>query len=630
MKSAVHLFAFIFIFALSIQASIIEVPTDYPTIQQAINASVSGDLVLVAPGTYVENIDFNGKNILLKSTDGPAMTTIDGSNPSHPDLASVVSFKNGEGLDAVLEGFTITGGKGTRFEVTPNLMFECGGGVFCFGASPTIKKNVIVNNVAAVQGGGIYCCESGSVIFDNTIADNTASLVTWSTVKGGGGVYCQNSVCTVSGNVISGNSAGLGNYGSGGGGLLGFSSYITASQNIVFGNTASVGGGISSLKSKSLLQDNTVTGNSAGLLGGGIYCAGNQPSTVELNLIEDNQSNDGGGLFVSGPHLVSKNVIRNNSSPSIGGGIYGLGNDLEILSNKISCNQSGRGGGIATYFSSPNIVNNMINGNTALNSGGGLFLESDFASTITNNTITGNSAVNSGGGISCVDNSNLTVVNTILWNNDAPSGKEIWIGDYGTSWPSVLDLDYSDVEGGKASVFVDPNSTLIWGSHVLDADPIFVDEAQGDFHLLFTSPCKSAGTLDAFNTPNADFEGNERFLGGYVDIGADEFHPHLYVTGDAVPGGSVEGKIIGEPGTTDVILFVGSGLLTPPQATFWGIFHLQMPLFIIQLGTIPSNGLLSVPATLPLSPPAPYDVPMQALIGLNWESMSQLCILKVR
>ncbi|MBK7091629.1 MAG: hypothetical protein IPH59_07905, partial [bacterium] len=58
-------------------ATIINVPTDYPSIQAAIVASNSGDTVYVSPGTYVENINFLGKNILLKSTDGAAVTILE-------------------------------------------------------------------------------------------------------------------------------------------------------------------------------------------------------------------------------------------------------------------------------------------------------------------------------------------------------------------------------------------------------------------------------------------------------------------------------------------------------------------------------------------------------------------------
>mgnify|MGYP001590275598 CR=1 FL=1 len=61
------------------QAAIINVPVDYPTIQKAIDASVMGDTVLVDSGRYMENINFLGKAITVKSVHGTTITIIDGN-----------------------------------------------------------------------------------------------------------------------------------------------------------------------------------------------------------------------------------------------------------------------------------------------------------------------------------------------------------------------------------------------------------------------------------------------------------------------------------------------------------------------------------------------------------------------
>jgi len=100
------LFAVVFFFAMPCFAqNTIHVPADQQTIQGAINAANNGDTVLVAPGTYYENINFMGKAITVTSSAGAAQTTIDGGKKG-----TVVTFNAGEGLNSVLNGFTVQNG----------------------------------------------------------------------------------------------------------------------------------------------------------------------------------------------------------------------------------------------------------------------------------------------------------------------------------------------------------------------------------------------------------------------------------------------------------------------------------------------------------------------------------------
>ena len=93
--------ALIVIHSLAVSATIY-VPDDYSTIQEAIDASSNGETIIVRPGTYVENIDFKGKAISVRSEQGAAVTTIDGSQAE-----SVVMFRSREGPDSILAGFTL-------------------------------------------------------------------------------------------------------------------------------------------------------------------------------------------------------------------------------------------------------------------------------------------------------------------------------------------------------------------------------------------------------------------------------------------------------------------------------------------------------------------------------------------
>jgi hypothetical protein len=129
-------------------AVVLHVPSEYPSIQQAIDASTDGDTVIVAPGLYFERIDFNGRNIVVTSTD-PNDSRIVGYTILNGDgEGSVVTFQNRETQQAVLTGFTITGGTGTLMYSSDYYSYHYGAGILCMGASPTITHNVITNNVA--------------------------------------------------------------------------------------------------------------------------------------------------------------------------------------------------------------------------------------------------------------------------------------------------------------------------------------------------------------------------------------------------------------------------------------------------------------------------------------------------
>lgn len=123
---------------------------DFVTIQAAIDASVNGDTVLVQPGTYFENINYNGKNICVISSAGADSTIIDGSQPQNFKYRSVVTFVSGEDRTTLFSGFTITGGTGMRVLGGGSIPSRVGGGIICDGgSSPIIEYNIIRDNTAS-------------------------------------------------------------------------------------------------------------------------------------------------------------------------------------------------------------------------------------------------------------------------------------------------------------------------------------------------------------------------------------------------------------------------------------------------------------------------------------------------
>ncbi|MCK4695336.1 MAG: hypothetical protein KAT74_06225, partial [Candidatus Cloacimonetes bacterium] len=170
MKFLFSVFFFIVIVSF-LSSTIINVPADQPTIQAGIDASVDGDTVLVHPGTYVENIDFVGKDItvssLLLTTGNESYidsTIIDGNQQG-----SVVTFENDETNNAVLMGFTIQHGSGNQTTVYNNW----GGGIFINFSSPSLKYLMIKNN-SAKSGGGISFSSTDAYLEAVTLKENHA------------------------------------------------------------------------------------------------------------------------------------------------------------------------------------------------------------------------------------------------------------------------------------------------------------------------------------------------------------------------------------------------------------------------------------------------------------------------
>ena len=162
----------------------------YNNIRFAINDASEGDEIVINEGIYEENINFKGKNLILRSKDPNDPSVVVATVINGGDQGSGVTFPGGEDASCVLAGFTITGGNAVN-----------GGGIYCGNkSSPTITNCTITNN-SATSGGGGMCIEGSSnpMLTNCTIKNNSASTA-------GGGLYILNSNPTLTNSTFSGNS----------------------------------------------------------------------------------------------------------------------------------------------------------------------------------------------------------------------------------------------------------------------------------------------------------------------------------------------------------------------------------------------------------------------------------------
>jgi parallel beta-helix repeat protein len=242
----------------SLSAVTINVPGDSATIQGAIDGASNGDTVQVAAGTYIENINFNGKNISVIGA-GPGLSIIDGGGSG-----SVVTCDSGETSTTVLDGFTITNGS-----------FYNGGGMSNVSSSPTVTNCTFSENTAN-YGGGMRNYNSNPTATNCTFSGNTAD-------DGGGGMYnVVSSSPTVTNCTFSGNTA------DDGGGMYNVVSSSPTVINCTFsGNTAGDGGGMFNYSSSPTVTNCTFSGNSVFDFGGGMYNSSSSPTVTNCILWGD-------------------------------------------------------------------------------------------------------------------------------------------------------------------------------------------------------------------------------------------------------------------------------------------------------------------------------------------------------
>ena len=471
------------IFTLHLSSTIINVPADQPTIQAGINTSVDADTVLVQPGTYVENIDYNGKNITIGSlflttqdTSYISQTIVDGNQ-----AGSVVIIEYVDNSTAVLCGFTITNGESQALSGTSGR----GGGIYIKYSNPTLHNIIIKGNSARFDGGGIYCKESNLNLTNVIIIENTTGY-------SGGGIYCyDNSIINLENVTISKNIA----IKSTGGGIYCYdnSNVIFSQENLcnIFLNSAPSGTDLNAEYNCPIINVIVDTFTVPEPTDYFTYPVDNftfdilnakfEPVNEDL-YVSPTGSDNNTGLTTDDP-LLSINyallkiesyneeshtihIANGTYSPSQTGEFYpvickdyisiqGEEQGLTILdgeeSNRIlHCpkeydsvvvenvtimnGNARRGGGIfCDMYSSPSFNNITISNNYASYKGGGIFCEESNSNPhLTNVIISDNSVGYAGGGIAsgCGYPNSLYLSNVTIKDNNAGTGGGIyWVGE---------------------------------------------------------------------------------------------------------------------------------------------------------------------------------------------------------
>ena len=441
-------------------ADIINVPGDYRTIQAAINAAVNGDEVIVADGVYTgdgnRDINFAGKLITVRSENGPDNCIIDCEGTKRENHRGFY-FDGGETADAVVDGFTITNG----FVTTAAPGGPNGGGLFLLNSSPTVTNCVVSGNTAEAT-------------FNNT---------------GGGGMFADGGNPTVTGCTFDGNTATQS-----GGAMLNLFANLTVTDcvftgNIALGVSSDGGGAIFAFvePETEVLLVNCVFSENQGFLGGAVCLAAFESDIDPITLIScafTNNTAVGSSIGGRGGALFTQDVVA-------------ILIDCTIETNQAIAapENPSRGGGIINIVGgSSMLIDCSMSGNTA-SLGGAIYVEGALSSfSLLNSTLSENTAVESGGGI-WTEGSNGAIANSILWANSDAGGQDESAQIHADGPVSV---DYSCIEGLRSFP----------GVGNIDADPLFVDPVNSDFHLLSGSPGIDAGNNWGVPIDAGDYDGD--------------------------------------------------------------------------------------------------------------------------
>ncbi len=555
---------------------------DFTTIQAAIDAASNGDEILVAPGTYEENIDFLTKSIIVRGDGGPKTTQLVGTGSGPVVIVGPLA-----GASTVFDGFSVTGGDSRADPARP------GGCVHIEGSSPTLR-DLVLFECSARLGGGLQLVASESRVEDVAIFDTTAEADgdEWGL---GGGIYVLGGAPTFERITITETTARTG------GGAFLQSTSVTATEVVITDAVAErtgglhvAGDGTPGLNSFTTLE---ITGNRANEGAGGLRALGGGTLSVTAGRIVDNSADRGGGARFSGVDFsLARTFVADNRATSAagGGGLridgaavgtcdrcvvagntaeFGAGALVEdasptfVRSRFVANRAEGGAGGFggALYLLGADVVvrTTLFDGNRAQREGGAIRVEGSGISRVSSSLFVHNRA--DAGATAHVLSGSLDLTHVTLAGNRSDEGADLRVTGDGSlsmlhgivAFPergdgisagagAVTSLRWSNVFVPDGSPYAGDLADLTGTVGNVSVNPSFVDFTAGDdyddrLELGAQSPLRDAG--DAAAPPDPD--GSRPDLGAFggpdggtwedVDQDGDGWNPLLGDCDDANP-----------------------------------------------------------------------------------------------
>ncbi|MAE70951.1 MAG: hypothetical protein CME06_10840 [Gemmatimonadetes bacterium] len=305
-------------------ADTIDVPGDFASIAAAMDAAVDGDLVLVAPGTYLEGeLNFAGKKITVSGTAPDDSVVVEATVVEAQGERAVV-FSSGEDTLSILRGIALRGSPplltaltvaaGSRPVVDRCLLvgsywYDSHRGIDVDGAAIELRGCRIREFQVGSKGAGISLSESTARIVGCRIESNI-------TQGDGAGILAEDSSVQIVDTVIRDNITI--DEGREGGGIAAFRSRFDIRNSRIVGNQSVTiscsGGGMSLGRSEALLVGCAIDNNHAEGLGGGILSLHSRLHMIGCT-VNDNDAWDGGdAIYGSGVALLESCVVIGGES----------------------------------------------------------------------------------------------------------------------------------------------------------------------------------------------------------------------------------------------------------------------------------------------------------------------------